>query len=80
MTYTTESGSFIRDLDQLAKARTDFAHSLSKISATLKTSETVGETASGGLGLAKDIEDIDLARKNIQKGVFALKFYPNITT
>ncbi|MFB2878486.1 dynamin family protein [Floridanema aerugineum] len=72
MTYTTESGSFIRDLDQLAKARYDFAQSLSKISATLKTSETVGETASGGLGLAKDIEDIDLARKNIQKGVFRL--------
>jgi GTPase SAR1 family protein len=72
MAYTTESGSFIRDLDQLAKARLDFAHSLNKISATLKTAETVGETASGGLGLAKDIEDIDLARKNIQKGVFRL--------
>ncbi|MFB2891454.1 dynamin family protein [Aerosakkonemataceae cyanobacterium BLCC-F50] len=72
MTYKTESGSFIRDLDQLAKARADFAQSLSKMSATLKTSETLGETASGGLGLAKDIEDIDLARKNIQKGVFRL--------
>lgn len=72
MTYTTESGSFIKDLDQLAKVRADFAQSLSKISATLKTSETVGKTASGGLGLAKDIEDIDLARKNIQKGVFRL--------
>ncbi|MFB2833161.1 dynamin family protein [Floridanema evergladense] len=72
MTYTAESTSFIRDLDRLAKARADFAQSLSKISATLKTSETVGETASGGLGLNKDIEDIDLARKNIQKGVFRL--------
>lgn len=72
MTYTTESGSLIRDLDRLAKARADFAHSLSKISTTLKTAETVGETASGGLGLTKDIEDIDLARKNIQKGVFRL--------
>lgn len=72
MTYTTESGSFIKKLDEIAKARADFANSLGKMSATLKTSESLGETASGGLGLAKDIEDIDLARKNIQKGVFRL--------
>ncbi|MCL1467787.1 dynamin family protein [Argonema galeatum] len=72
MTYTTEPGSFIKDLDKVAKARHDFARCLGKIATTLNESESEGESASGGLGLERDIEDIDLARKNLQHGVFRL--------
>lgn len=72
MTYTTEPGSFIRDLDRVAKARYDFARSLGKIVENIKKAELEGESASGGLGLERNIEDIDVARKNLQHGVFRL--------
>jgi len=72
MTYTTEPGSFIKDLDKVAKARHEFARCLGKIATTLNESESEGESASGGLGLKRYTEDIDLARKNLQHGVFRL--------
>ena len=72
MAYTTEHGSFIKDLDKVAKVRHDFARVFAKMSDTLKEAESEAEAASGGLGLERDIEDIDLARKNLQHGVFRL--------
>ncbi|MBD2182453.1 dynamin family protein [Planktothrix sp. FACHB-1355] len=72
MSYTTERASLIRDLDRVAKARHDAARCLSKIVTTLTQAESEGESTSGKLGLETYIEDIELARKNLQHGVFRL--------
>jgi len=72
MTYTTEPGSFIKDLDKIAKVRYNFARAIGKISAALQTAETEGKSGSGELGLTRDIADIEVARKNLQQGVFRL--------
>ena len=72
MTYTSDADSLIKDLDKIARFRQNFAGSLAKIIATIKQAESEGESGSGGLGLTRDIEDLDLARKNLQHGVFRL--------
>ncbi len=72
MTYKVETENFFKDLDKVAKARYQVAGSLGKIATTLKTAESAGESASGSLGLERDIEDINLASDKLRKGVFRL--------
>ncbi|HEY9851595.1 MAG TPA: dynamin family protein [Leptolyngbyaceae cyanobacterium] len=72
MSYTTEAGSFLKDLDKVAQVRHDFARTLAKITTTIKEAEAEAESGSGELSLIRDIEDLDIARKNLQHGVFRL--------
>ena len=72
MTYTSEANSFMQDLDKIAKVRHNFARTISKMTAILQEAESTGKSASGGLSLERYIEDLDLARKNLQHGVFRL--------
>lgn len=70
MAYKAES--FISDLDKVAKARQEFSGYLSTIAETLTEAEQVGETASGKLGLASTIDDLELVSRNLGEGVFRL--------
>jgi GTPase SAR1 family protein len=72
MTYKVKTENFINDLDRVAKARHQVARCLGKIATTLKQAESAGESASGSLGLERDIEDINLASEKLHKGVFRL--------
>lgn len=72
MSYKIETESFLNDLDKVVKARHQVAGSLSRMAETLKEAESEGESTSGGLGLDRDIEDINIASNNFRKGVFRL--------
>jgi len=72
MSYTVEAGSFLNDLERVAKARSQVAHHLGNLSATLTQAEAEGEKASGKLDLEREIEDLSNASRNLQQGVFRL--------
>lgn len=72
MSYTIETDSFINDLDRVARLRAEVASSLGKIAQTLEQAESEGKHTSGGLGLGTQIEDINIASKNLKKGSFRL--------
>ncbi|MGD1713858.1 dynamin family protein [Dapis sp. BLCC M172] len=67
-----EAENFIQDLAKVAEVRANVAHSLGKMSETLETAELAGKKTSGELGLAREIEDIKVASKNLRDGVFRL--------
>jgi len=72
MSYKIETDNFINDLDRVTRVRYEVASSLGRISETLSTSESEGKNTSGGLGLETEIEDINIASKNLRSGVFRL--------
>jgi replication fork clamp-binding protein CrfC len=72
MSYKIGTGSFLDDLERIAKVRHEVAASLGKIAETIKKSEAEGKQHSGELSLKADIEDINLASENLRKGVFRL--------
>jgi ribosome biogenesis GTPase A len=72
MNYTLETGSFLNDLDRVARTRQEIANHFNRIVETITQSEFEGDKASGKLGLEKDSEDISIASQNLQQGVFRL--------
>jgi replication fork clamp-binding protein CrfC len=72
MNYTLETGSFLNDLDRVAKTRQDIANHFNRIAETITQAELEGDKASGKLGLDKDCEDIRIASHNLEQGVFRL--------
>ncbi|MEM8717276.1 MAG: dynamin family protein, partial [Cyanobacteria bacterium P01_G01_bin.4] len=70
MSYKADS--FIDDLDKVAKTRQEFAGYLSTMATTLDESEQIGATASGQLGLAPVIDNLNTASKNLSSEVFRL--------
>ncbi|MGD1805367.1 dynamin family protein [Dapis sp. BLCC M126] len=72
MTNKIETENFIQDLAKVAEVRTKVADSLEEMSETLKVAELAGKQTSGELGLAREIEDIKVAGKNLREGVFRL--------
>lgn len=67
-----ETSHFLNDLDRIARARQEFARTLGMMAETLNRAEEKGETASGQLGLEREIEDLTAASKNLSQGVFRL--------
>lgn len=72
MSYKIGTGSFLNDLERVAKVRHEVASSLGKIAETLKKSEAEAKQHSGELSLEADIEDINIASQNLRQGVFRL--------
>ncbi|WP_414543260.1 dynamin family protein [Nostoc sp. CCY0012] len=72
MTYQVGTDKFINDLERVAQVRSEISVCLSRIADTIGEAELVGESSSGKLSLERDIEDITIASKNLQKGVFRL--------
>jgi GTPase SAR1 family protein/FtsZ-binding cell division protein ZapB len=72
MTYTVETAGFLQDLERVAQVRLQMADALGRIATTLTTAETEGASASGQLGLEREIEDVRVAGKNLRQGVFRL--------
>ena len=72
MSYIVETDSFINDLERVAKVRSEVASCLSQMSTTLEQAESEGKTTSGELGLVAEIEDLNIASKNLRQGVFRL--------
>lgn len=72
MTYQVEADSFINDLDRVAKVRYEVATCLGRMAETLKRAEPEGNNTSGGLCLETEIEDINIASKNLRSSVFRL--------
>jgi replication fork clamp-binding protein CrfC len=72
MSYKIEADSFLNDLDRVTRVRYEVANSLGRIADTLSKSESEGKQNSGGLGLETQIEDINIASKNLRSGVFRL--------
>jgi len=68
----TTAASFINDLEKVAQARAQVAASLGRVAATLQAAELDGKSASGSLGLTREIADITAASKSLQEGVFRL--------
>lgn len=72
MNYKTEVKGLINDLARVSQARHEFAGYLSRTASTIQQAELEGEKTSGKLGLARDIEDLNLASQNLDRGVFRL--------
>jgi replication fork clamp-binding protein CrfC len=72
MTYKVETDNFINDLERVAQARSEIAVCLNQIAQTINQAEMVGDSTSGKLSLERDIEDIQVASKNLRNGVFRL--------
>ena len=72
MSYKIETDGFLNDLDRVTRVRYEVANSLGRIADTLSKSESEGKQHSGGLGLDAQIEDINIASKNLRSGVFRL--------
>jgi GTPase SAR1 family protein/FtsZ-binding cell division protein ZapB len=72
MSYRVETSNFLQDLERVARVRQELASHLEEISKSLTAAESVAETASGKLGLEREIEDISLAGKNLRQGAFRL--------
>ncbi|MEH1773361.1 dynamin family protein [Nostoc sp.] len=63
---------FIQDLERVAQVRSEISVCLSKLAETINQAELAGDSSSGKLSLERDIEDITVASKNLQQGVFRL--------
>ena len=72
MTNKIGTTNFLKDLERVARVRSEVANSLSQITATLKQAESAGADNSGKLGLERDIEDLSKASQNLKQGVFRL--------
>jgi GTPase SAR1 family protein/gas vesicle protein len=72
MSFTVETTGFLSDLDRVARTRQKIAHHLGTIAQTLVQAESDSEKASGKLGLEREIEDVTVASKALQQGVFRL--------
>ncbi len=72
MSLTARTQDFLNDLDRVARIRPDIAQSLGAIADPLTQAEAEGETASGKLGLERDIEDVSITSQNLRRGVFRL--------
>lgn len=72
MSYIVETDSFINDLGQVAKVRSEVASCLNQMVTTLEQGESEGKSTSGELGLEEEIEDLNIASKNLRQGVFRL--------
>ncbi|MGA9381845.1 MAG: dynamin family protein [Phormidium sp.] len=72
MSYKVETDRFLNDLEKVAQARSEIAKSFNRMTETLEKAETEGKKSSGELGLEREIEDVKIASKNYQKGVFRL--------
>jgi replication fork clamp-binding protein CrfC len=72
MSYKVETDSFLQDLERFAQVRAEVAVCLSRISETITKAESEAKANSGGLGLETQIEDIQVAIKNLHQGVFRL--------
>ncbi|QLE57006.1 dynamin family protein [Nostoc sp. TCL26-01] len=72
MVNQVASDRFIQDLERVAQVRSEIAVCLNKLSDTITQAELDGDTSSGKLSLERDLADIAVASKNLQKGVFRL--------
>ncbi|AUS99740.1 dynamin [Nostoc sp. CENA543] len=72
MVSQVASDQFIQDLERVAQVRSEMAMCLQNLSETIHQAELDGESSSGKLSLERDLEDIDIASKNLKKGVFRL--------
>ncbi|HEY9711117.1 MAG TPA: dynamin family protein, partial [Oculatellaceae cyanobacterium] len=72
MTTKIETTSFMNDLERVARVRSEVSSYLSQIAETLGHSEAEGENQSGGLGLDRDIDDLNRTSENLRQGVFRL--------
>jgi replication fork clamp-binding protein CrfC len=72
MSYKIETDSFLKDLERVAQVRAEVASSLGRIAETLTQAEAEAKQTSGGLGLETQVEDINVASKNLRQGVFRL--------
>ncbi|MEA5552361.1 dynamin family protein [Anabaena cylindrica UHCC 0172] len=72
MNYQVGTDRFINDLERVAQTRSEISICLNKIADTINQAELAGDSSSGKLSLARDIEDITVASKNLNKGVFRL--------
>lgn len=72
MSYIVETDSFINDLGRVTKVRSEVATCLNQMVITLEQAESEGKSTSGELGLHEEIEDLNIASKNLRQGVFRL--------
>ncbi|MEA5616990.1 dynamin family protein [Cronbergia sp. UHCC 0137] len=72
MSYQVGTDRFINDLERVAQVRSEISVCLRAIADTINQAELDGDTSSGKLSLARDIEDITVASKNLSQGVFRL--------
>ncbi|BAZ33026.1 dynamin family protein [Cylindrospermum sp. NIES-4074] len=72
MSHQVGTDRFINDLERFAQVRSEISVCLNKIADTINQAELAGDTSSGKLSLARDIEDITVASKNLSQGVFRL--------
>jgi GTPase SAR1 family protein len=72
MSYKKEVADFISDLARISQSRHEFAEHLSHTASILHQAELEGESTSGKLSLDQEIEDLNLASKNLDHGVFRL--------
>lgn len=63
---------FIQDLERVSQVRSKISVCLNQLFETINQAELAGDTSSGKLSLERDLEDISIASKNLQKGVFRL--------
>lgn len=66
------TADFFSDLDRVAKVRYQMADSLASLTRVLTETEANSAQTSGELGLARTIEDMATASKNLRQGVFRL--------
>jgi GTPase SAR1 family protein len=72
MTNTVQTQSFLNNLDRITQMRRQMAYHLRQLVSRLRTAETEGKTASGDLGLERDLEDLSRTSEYLQQGVFRL--------
>ncbi|WP_427161726.1 dynamin family protein [Aliinostoc sp. HNIBRCY26] len=72
MNNKIETDTFINDLDKIAGVRQEISAGLAQMSEILIQAELGSQNTSGALGLSSDIENINLAVKNLNQGVFRL--------
>ncbi|WGV24360.1 dynamin family protein [Halotia branconii] len=72
MTDQVTSDRFLQDLERVSQVRSDISECLNQLAHTINQAELAGDSSSGKLSLERDIEDIIIASKNLQKGVFRL--------
>jgi GTPase SAR1 family protein len=72
MTLKAETTTFLQDLDRIARTRQTIAQNLSTIATVLTQAEADGEKTSGKLELETEINDVVIASRNLQQGVFRL--------
>ncbi|HIK04819.1 MAG TPA: dynamin family protein [Trichormus sp. M33_DOE_039] len=72
MQYKVEADSFINDLDKIAGVRQEISACLAQMGEILSQAELGAQNTSGALGLASDIENVNLASQNLKQGVFRL--------